>query len=324
MAISPRIKPISNSVRNKMCNGYVNSSASTRITDGFLTTFKDACNWASVTLSNSFGNDFFNSGKRNVEKDGDNATIRSHNNDCDSWTPIECARDTGWFAYSVTFLPCSYNACPVSWIVPVKPSDKSFSLYRVVIRTSPGPHPPVNGCTDTSNLPFSKSNPSFNAISFDNFACVSTSNVPPLTTFSPFFNATGDSFSYTLLIKSTTHVFTTGKISSNRSAVIPLSYSSKLVLNASSPGLINSHRALTRSTHSFNIGENVLKSFAVLAFTHVWYPSDCNSAAFFAISAGIFALLSYSSFARFTFATSFAPVGRAVAINAPSSSSMDF
>jgi hypothetical protein len=54
--------------------------------------------------------------------------------------PAQLAWLTGWPSWSM-LRPCSYSACPVSWMAPVMPSVRSSRLKRVVMRTSVGWEP---------------------------------------------------------------------------------------------------------------------------------------------------------------------------------------
>mmetsp|Transcript_62519 Transcript_62519/g.191233 ORF Transcript_62519/g.191233 Transcript_62519/m.191233 type:complete len:253 (+) Transcript_62519:358-1116(+) len=174
----PSNSPSSISKRRITCSGYVTSSASTRIIDSSRTLFTAAYRSSGVRSSgNASGNAPRILGSKYLANAGLSPTMRSQSKDWLSWIAMPAAAFTGSPSYSKQ-RPCSYRACPVSWIAPVSPSMMSSALKRVVIRTSVGCAPPVNGWTLTSKRPRSKSKPNATETSLQSAACFSVSYSP--------------------------------------------------------------------------------------------------------------------------------------------------
>mmetsp|Transcript_51314 Transcript_51314/g.121602 ORF Transcript_51314/g.121602 Transcript_51314/m.121602 type:complete len:288 (+) Transcript_51314:276-1139(+) len=169
-----RSRSISN--RRITCSGYVTSSASTRMREGstMFTAWYMSCAVQLLVC----GKYLWTMGVAHSQKASDCPTIRSQRSDWLSCTAMPSASLTGRSMCSFD-RPCSYMAWPHSWIVPATPSIQFSSEYRVVMRTSVGWEPPVNGCTETSIRPSLKSNPIAPAISLHMAACCTGSQSGP-------------------------------------------------------------------------------------------------------------------------------------------------
>mmetsp|Transcript_48652 Transcript_48652/g.97369 ORF Transcript_48652/g.97369 Transcript_48652/m.97369 type:complete len:213 (-) Transcript_48652:329-967(-) len=166
--------------------------------------------------------------------------------------------------------PCSYSACPHSWMVPITPSIQFSSEYRVVIRTSVGCDPPVKGCTDTSILPFSKSNPSASATSRHISACLAGSHSgPPLSAAGTSLSlGSAATWSAICVIMGASPLFTSSKTAAMRGAFILGSKLSMAPSYRSMSGLVTFKISLRRSIMASRCGEYASKSACERARTH--------------------------------------------------------
>mmetsp|Transcript_8164 Transcript_8164/g.19888 ORF Transcript_8164/g.19888 Transcript_8164/m.19888 type:complete len:292 (-) Transcript_8164:627-1502(-) len=213
-----RSRSISN--RRITCSGYVTSSASTRMREGstMFTAWYMSCAVQLLVC----GKYLWTMGVAHSQKASDCPTIRSQRSDWLSCTAMPSASLTGRSMCSFD-RPCSYMAWPHSWIVPATPSIQFSSEYRVVMRTSVGWEPPVNGCTETSIRPSLKSNPIAPAISLHIAACCEgTQSGPPrsgaLTSLREGFALT---LAATCLISGARSAFTLAKMSTRRASLMP-------------------------------------------------------------------------------------------------------
>mmetsp|Transcript_9150 Transcript_9150/g.22049 ORF Transcript_9150/g.22049 Transcript_9150/m.22049 type:complete len:296 (-) Transcript_9150:366-1253(-) len=288
----PSINALSISYLMTMWRGYVTSSLSTRISEGSVISLRRACSARGVASGP------FSSGivSRILESrygmhGSLRATIRSHSSDWLSWTPIERAALTGRPSYP-RFRPCSYRACPVSWIVAIMPSRMSSSLYRDVIRTSVGWELLVKGCTLTSMRPLEKSKPiscDTLRLSSDCFSLLMLAERKVLAGFLPLLSSSR---------RGIRPAFISANTSSMRAAVIPGSNSSSRTSYAGRLGSIIAAFRLERSTHCSRNGSNLLKSDSFLASTHACMAALSSSAACWASSFVTEAFRLYSLAAR--------------------------
>ena len=102
---------------------------------------------------------------------------------------------------------------------------KFVSSYLVVMRTSNGPEPPVNGCTDVSNRPVSNLKPIFSATARQKRSCAASGNAPG-TASAPSAKigcCSSGGASRTVLITGASSRRSSPKISVKRSLVMPRS-----------------------------------------------------------------------------------------------------
>ena len=165
-------------------SGYVSSSASTLIKLGVILRHF----WCSAEADHSFpetSNSSAMTGAKNSKNSRDRQACISNVKDWLSWSTMPLASPTGCPLHSFGN-PCSYKACPVSWITPIRLLAQSCSSYRVVMRTSSG-MPPEKGCALLSSRPFWKLKPCW-AINFrPSFFCFFSVTWNGITVYSVFF-----------------------------------------------------------------------------------------------------------------------------------------